>query len=313
MFLKVENLYKSFGKNSVLKNINFGADKGEILCLLGPSGCGKTTLLNSLGGFVKIDCGQIFLDKKDISNMESNERHISTVFQSYGLFSHMNVFENISYGLKFKKISKEEKNARTFEMIDIVGLTNLHNRKISEISGGQQQRVALARSLIINPKLLLLDEPFSNLDKNLKVLMREEIKKLVNYFEMTTILVTHDQEDAFSVADRVILMNEGEIVQNSSPEDLYNRPNSIFSLEFIGKSNKMDKSFIRPEKININSKSGEEAIIRRIIFHGSLIDYEVELVKDNVIILVSEVNSGFTRNVGDKIYLEYRLENIDFN
>lgn len=312
MFLKVENLYKSFGDNPVLKNINFEANKGDILCLLGPSGCGKTTLLNSLGGFVKIDSGAIFLDDENIVDVESNERHIATVFQSYGLFSHMSVFENIAYGLKFKKMDKKEKREKTFQMIDIVGLTNLHNRKISEISGGQQQRVALARSLIINPKLLLLDEPFSNLDKNLKVLMREEIKKLVNYFDMTTILVTHDQEDAFSIADRVILMNDGNIIQNSSPQDLYNKPNSRLSLEFIGKSNKVGEYFVRPENIYIvDEKTDKEAIITKVTFHGTLIDYEVSLIKDDTILIISEINHGYTRKVGEKVFLKYELSKIE--
>lgn len=312
MFLRVENLYKSFGVNTVLKNINFGANKGDILCLLGPSGCGKTTLLNSLGGFVKIDSGSIFLDGENIVDMESNERRIATVFQSYGLFSHMNVFENISYGLKFKKLDKKEKLAKTFEIMDVVGLSGLHNRKISEISGGQQQRVALARSLIINPKLILLDEPFSNLDKNLKMLMREEIKRLVNYFEMTTILVTHDQEDAFSIADRIILMNDGKIIQNSSPQNLYNKPNSKFALEFIGKANKVGNKFIRPENISIvEEKTDVKACISEIVFHGTLIDYKVKLLKDDAELVISEINQGFTRKVGDILFLKYELSEIE--
>ena len=313
MFLKVRNLYKSFGADVVLKNINFGVKKGEVVCILGPSGCGKTTLLNSLGGFIKIDKGDIFLDEVEISKLSPNERKISTVFQSYGLFTHMNVFNNISYGLKFKKMSKKEKEQKTLEIMEIVGLSGLQKRMVNEISGGQQQRVALARSLIINPKLLLLDEPFSNLDKNLRILMRKEIKNLVTFFDMTTILVTHDQEDAFSMADRVILMNEGEIIQNSSPEELYNKPDSKFALEFIGKSNIIDDFFVRPENILIDDNREDfNAIIKKVNFHGTLIDYEVELIEENrtKILIISEINRGYVRKKGDRVFIKYDLTKI---
>ena len=233
MFLEVKNLCKNYGKKEVLKDINFSLDEGNILCILGPSGCGKTTILNSIGGFIKNNSGRIILDGEDVTLLSPETRNISTVFQSYGLFSNKNVLENVAYGLKFRNVKKQDRMKQSMEILKIVGLEGYENKKIHELSGGQRQRVALARSLVINPRLILLDEPFSNLDKNLRNTMRNEIKKLVKYFKMTTILVTHDQEDAFIMADKVILMNEGKIIQNSTITELYNFPNSEFSLSFI--------------------------------------------------------------------------------
>lgn len=254
MFLEVRGLTKEYDRKRVLDNIGFKLEKGEILCLLGPSGCGKTTILNIIGGFVKPDSGKIIMDGKDITELTPEMRQIATVFQSYGLFSHKNVSGNVGYGLKFKKIPKRERLKKIGEVLKAVGLEGYEERRIHELSGGQQQRVALARSIVINPGLILLDEPFSNLDENLKDSMRKELKRLVNHFGMTAILVTHDQEDAFIVADKVILMNRGRIVQNDTPVKLYNTPNSEFSLNFIGKSNKLvNNGFIRPEKIKLYS------------------------------------------------------------
>ena len=205
MFLEVKNLNKTYGEKEVLKDVNFSLDEGNILCILGPSGCGKTTILNSIGGFIKNNSGKIFLNGEDISSLNPEDRNISTVFQSYGLFTNKNVLENVAYGLKFRNVKKQDRINKSLEILKIVGLEGYEYRKVHELSGGQRQRVALARSLVISPRLILLDEPFSNLDKNLRITMRNEIKKLVKYFKMTTILVTHDQEDAFTMADRVIL------------------------------------------------------------------------------------------------------------
>ena len=213
MFLEVRGLIKEYNRKRVIDNVGFELGKGEILCLLGPSGCGKTTILNIIGGFVKPDSGKIILNGKDITELTPETREIATVFQSYGLFSHKNVADNVGYGLKFKKIPKRERLEKVREVLKAVGLEGYEERRIHELSGGQQQRVALARSIVINPGLILLDEPFSNLDENLKDSMRKELKRLVNYFGMTAILVTHDQEDAFIIADKVILMDRGRIVQ----------------------------------------------------------------------------------------------------
>lgn len=312
MFLEVKNLNKTYGEKEVLKDVNFSLDEGNILCILGPSGCGKTTILNSIGGFIKNNSGKIFLNGEDISSLNPEDRNISTVFQSYGLFTNKNVLENVAYGLKFRNVKKQDRINKSLEILKIVGLEGYEYRKVHELSGGQRQRVALARSLVISPRLILLDEPFSNLDKNLRITMRNEIKKLVKYFKMTTILVTHDQEDAFTMADRVILMNEGKIIQNSTVTELYNSPNSEFSLSFIGNSNKLDNyNFIRPEKINIvEYKTDNFAEIISKQFRGSFIEYQLKLNNESNILKVIELNTGKEKNIGDNVYIEYELQKL---
>ena len=312
MFLEVKNLNKTYGEKEVLKDVSFSLDEGNILCILGPSGCGKTTILNSIGGFIKNNSGQIFLNGEDISSLNPEDRNISTVFQSYGLFSNKNVLENVAYGLKFRNVKKQDRINKSLEILKIVGLEGYEYRKVHELSGGQRQRVALARSLVISPRLILLDEPFSNLDKNLRITMRNEIKKLVKYFKMTTILVTHDQEDAFIMADRVILMNEGKIIQNSTVTELYNSPNSEFSLSFIGNSNKLDNNyFIRPEKINIvDYKTDNFAEIISKQFRGSFIEYQLKLDNNSNILKVIELNTGKEKSIGDNVYIEYELQKL---
>lgn len=312
MFLEVKNLNKTYGEKKVLKDVSFSLDEGNILCILGPSGCGKTTILNSIGGFIKNNSGQIFLNGEDISSLNPEDRNISTVFQSYGLFSNKNVLENVAYGLKFRNVKKQDRINKSLEILKIVGLEGYEYRKVHELSGGQRQRVALARSLVISPRLILLDEPFSNLDKNLRITMRNEIKKLVKYFKMTTILVTHDQEDAFIMADRVILMNEGKIIQNSTVTELYNSPNSEFSLSFIGNSNKLDNNyFIRPEKINIvDYKTDNFAEIISKQFRGSFIEYQLKLDNNSNILKVIELNTGKEKKIGDNVYIEYELQKL---
>ena len=312
MFLEVKNLNKTYGEKEVLKDVNFSLDEGNILCILGPSGCGKTTILNSIGGFIKNNSGKIFLNWEDISSLNPEDRNISTVFQSYGLFTNKNVLENVAYGLKFRNVKKQDRINKSLEILKIVGLEGYEYRKVHELSGGQRQRVALARSLVISPRLILLDEPFSNLDKNLRITMRNEIKKLVKYFKMTTILVTHDQEDAFTMADRVILMNEGKIIQNSTVTELYNSPNSEFSLSFIGNSNKLDNdNFIRPEKIKIvDYKTDNFAEIISKQFRGSFIEYQLKLNNKSNILKVIELNTGKEKNIGDNVYIEYELQKL---
>ena len=312
MFLEVKNLNKTYGEKEVLKDVNFSLDEGNILCILGPSGCGKTTILNSIGGFIKNNSGKIFLNGEDLSSLNPEDRNISTVFQSYGLFTNKNVLENVAYGLKFRNVKKQDRINKSLEILKIVGLEGYEYRKVHELSGGQRQRVALARSLVISPRLILLDEPFSNLDKNLRITMRNEIKKLVKYFKMTTILVTHDQEDAFTMADRVILMNEGKIIQNSTVTELYNSPNSEFSLSFIGNSNKLDNNyFIRPEKINIvDYKTDNFAEIISKQFRGSFIEYQLKLNNKSNILKVIELNTGKEKNIGDNVYIEYELQKL---
>lgn len=266
MYLRIENLRKIFEENRGIEKIDFSIEKGELISLLGPSGCGKTTLLNIIGGFLKPDNGKIYLEDRDITDIPPEKRDISTVFQSYALFPHMNVLENIKYGLKYKKLTKKEQNELALEYLKIVGLDGYEKKSIQELSGGQQQRVALARALVLYPKILLLDEPFSNLDAKLKISMREELKKLQKNLKISMIFVTHDQEEALSISDKVVVMNNGRIEQIGTPEEIYYSPINEYVANFIGKSNFIlkdgAKKLIRPENIKIekNQKGNWEVI-----------------------------------------------------
>lgn len=268
MYLRIENLKKIFEENRGIEKIDFSIEKGELISLLGPSGCGKTTLLNIIGGFLKPDNGKIYLEDRDITDIPPEKRDISTVFQSYALFPHMNVLENIKYGLKYKKITKKEQNELALEYLKIVGLDGYEKKSIQELSGGQQQRVALARALVLYPKILLLDEPFSNLDAKLKISMREELKELQKNLKISMIFVTHDQEEALSISDKVVVMNNGKIEQIGTPEEVYYSPINEYVANFIGKSNFIlkdgVKKLIRPENIKIEkNQKGSWKIINK--------------------------------------------------
>ena len=268
MYLRIENLKKIFEENRGIEKIDFSIEKGELISLLGPSGCGKTTLLNIIGGFLKPDNGKIYLEDRDITDIPPEKRDISTVFQSYALFPHMNVLENIKYGLKYKKLTKKEQNELALEYLKIVGLDGYEKKSIQELSGGQQQRVALARALVLYPKILLLDEPFSNLDAKLKISMREELKELQKNLKISMIFVTHDQEEALSISDKVVVMNNGRIEQIGTPEEIYYSPINEYVANFIGKSNFIlkdgVKKLIRPENIKIEkNQKGSWKIINK--------------------------------------------------
>lgn len=236
MYLELLNLKKSFENKNVVKDLSLSLNKGELLCILGSSGCGKTTTLNMIGGFLLPDGGSIMLDGEDITKQSPERRPVTTVFQSYGLFPHMTVLQNVIYGLKFQKINKAQARSKGLQYLDMVGLSDYASARIYEISGGQQQRVALARSLIVEPKLCLLDEPFSNLDASLRVKMREELKKLQRQLDMTMIFVTHDQEEAMLLSDRIAIMDQGKLIQCDSPENIYKNPSSQFVSDFLNLS-----------------------------------------------------------------------------
>lgn len=308
MFLDIKNLSKRYDKKSAIENINIELEKGKILCILGPSGCGKSTILKSIGGFLNLDTGSIILDGKEISKLDAADREVATVFQSYALFPNMNVIENVSYGLKFRYKDKRKIRELALEMIEKVGLEGYEKKEISSLSGGEQQRVAFARSLVIRPKLLLLDEPFSNLDAKLRVQMQAQIKKLQREFDISMIFVTHDQAEAFSIADKIILMNKGNIIQVDTPIDLYNTPKDRFSLEFIGKANIYGDKYIRPEMIEI-LKDGEEAIVKNISFKGDIIDLVVD-TKEVKGLKIQILNRKQNYNIGDKIYIKYEMEDF---
>ena len=249
MYLKIENIRKMFDKTRGIKDINFSIEKGELISFLGPSGCGKTTLLNVIGGFIQPETGKIYLEGEEITDFPPEIRNISTVFQNYALFPHMNVIENIKYGLKYKKLSKKEQEDLAQDYLKIVGLEGYEKVSVYELSGGQQQRVALARALVLHPKLLLLDEPFSNLDAKLKISMREELKQLQKKINISMIFVTHDQEEALTMSDKIVVMREGEIQQIGSPTDIYNEPVNEFVANFIGESNIIEGMMVDDYKV----------------------------------------------------------------
>lgn len=234
--VSLRNLTKRFGNVYAVHNVELSINKGELFTLLGPSGCGKTTTLRMIAGFEYPDLGQVFFDDDDVTYTKPYERGTAMVFQNYALWPHMSVFDNIAYGLRIKKLPKDEIRERVLEVLDLVGLRGLENRYPLQLSGGQQQRVALARALVVKPKVLLLDEPLSNLDAKLRVRMREEIKRIQKSLSITTIYVTHDQEEAMSISDRIAIMNQGKVLQVGTPQDIYFRPKNIFVATFIGKS-----------------------------------------------------------------------------
>ena len=217
----------------MVKDLSLTLEKGKLLCILGSSGCGKTTTLNMIGGFLTPDSGSILLDGQDLTKLPPERRPVSTVFQSYGLFPHMTLLENVIYGLKFRGYSKADARKKGREYLDMVGLADRADAYIHEISGGQQQRVALARALIVEPKLCLLDEPFCNLDAALRVKMREELKKLQRELGMTMVFVTHDQEEAMILADSMAIMEKGVLIQNATPADIYRNPANEFVRSFL--------------------------------------------------------------------------------
>ena len=236
-FLSVENLTKSFGTNTVVKGVSFGFAKGEFISLLGPSGCGKTTILRMIAGFENPTSGSIKVDGQDITTLKPNQRQLGMVFQAYALFPNLNVGDNIGFGLKIAGVPAEERRARVEEMLKLIGLPGFEKRYPYEMSGGQQQRVALARAIAPRPRLLLLDEPLSALDAKIRVSLREQIRDIQLDLGITTVFVTHDQEEALSISDRIVVMNAGNIEQLGAPHEIDNTPATRFVATFVGQLN----------------------------------------------------------------------------
>ncbi len=249
----IKNLKKSFGNNKIINNFNIDINDGEFIVLVGPSGCGKSTLLRMISGLESVDQGEIFLDQKLINNLIPSKREIAMVFQSYALYPHMNVFENLSFGLKMEKIPKSEINQKVNNAATILQIKDLLERKPKQLSGGQRQRVAIGRAITRNPKVFLFDEPLSNLDAALRSEMRVEISKLHKKLQSNIIYVTHDQIEAMTLADKIVVLNKGNIEQYGTPNEIYSDPNNIFVAEFIG-SPKMNIIKINKKQI-INSNT----------------------------------------------------------
>ncbi len=242
-FVVLKNICKRFGDKTVIGDLDLEIKKGSLVTLLGPSGCGKTTVLRLVAGLEKPTSGQILIDGEDVTNTSIQHRDICMVFQSYALFPHMSLHENVGYGLKMLGLSKEEVNKRVDEALRLVDLEGFGERFVDQISGGQQQRVALARALVLKPKVLLFDEPLSNLDANLRRNMRETIRDLQQRFNITSLYVTHDQAEAFAVSDTVIVMKDGDIMQQGTPTELYKHPSSMFMANFMGEANMFEGQF----------------------------------------------------------------------
>ena len=332
-YIEFRGICKSYdGVNQVLKNIDLDVEKGELVTLLGPSGCGKSTLLRSLAGLEQISSGKIILDGEDITNLPVQKRGIGMVFQQYSLFQKMNVEENIAFGLKIAKMDKltiSEKVKKAIEMVDLVGKEKSYP---SQLSGGQQQRVAIARAIVMEPKVLLLDEPLSAIDAKLRRELQEKIKNVQKKLKITTIFVTHDQDEAMIMSDRIHLMNQGIIEQSGKPVDLYTHPVSKFAAEFIGHYNILDKSklnillplekfddgfyAIRPETVQIqgepimdNGMYTFEAVVENFISRGNVLRYTLRC---GDVFFTSEVlfRSFALFEEGQKVYVGIEPHNI---
>ena len=258
--LETRNLTKKFSATEGVADISLQVYEHELLTLLGPSGCGKTTILRAIGGFNKIDSGKILLDGAEVQGLPPEKRPTGMVFQSYNLWPHMTIYENMAFGLKLRKTPKKEMDAQIAEMLALVKMSGSEKKYPTQLSGGQQQRVAIARALVLRPAVLLLDEPFSALDAKIRGQMREELKRIQREAGLTVIFVTHDQEEAMAISDRIAVMNQGAIEQLDSPTEIYDNPHSRFVAGFIGEMNFLDEGgavlAVRPEDIALRSASG---------------------------------------------------------
>lgn len=255
--ISLKNISVSFDGEPVLKNFNLDIREGEFVTLLGPSGCGKTTILRTIGGFVTPDSGDVFFNDKNINDVRPHKREVNTIFQKYALFPHLNVYDNIAFGMRIKGKKDSEIKKTVTEMLELVNLTGYSHRGVSNLSGGQQQRVAIARALANDPKILLLDEPLGALDLKLRKDMQVELKKIQQQTGITFIFVTHDQEEALSMSDTVVVMDKGEIQQIGSPTDIYNEPENAFVADFIGESNILEAVMIEDYKVRFAGNTFE--------------------------------------------------------
>lgn len=298
MYVELKNINKHFGNFKASDNVSFGIEKGKLIGLLGPSGSGKTTILRMIAGLENPDSGEIIIDGKVINNVPASKRSIGFVFQSYALFRYMTVFENIAFGLRVLKKSENEIKERVAELVKLIGLEGLENRYPSQLSGGQRQRVAFARALAPNPQLLLLDEPFAAIDAKVRQELRHWLKEMIAKLGVTSIFVTHDQDEAIEVADEIIITNKGRIDQIGKPLEVYSKPKTAFVASFFGQPSifkdynkfqsfdtipNVDQAIVRPEFVKITKKnevqkfknSAEEGVVTDVAFRGSGIEITV--------------------------------------
>ncbi|MCC0643600.1 MULTISPECIES: ABC transporter ATP-binding protein [unclassified Clostridioides] len=321
-YLKINNVFKSYDQKRVLNNISLDIEEGEFLCLLGPSGCGKTTLLRIIAGLEDVNSGAIILQDKDITDLEPSKRGFGIVFQSYALFPNMTAYNNIAFPLKERKVPKEKIDKKVREVLETVGLSNEAHKYPKALSGGQQQRIAIARALALEPKFLLLDEPMSALDAKVRHKLRMDIKKLQKELNITTIMVTHDQEEAITMADKIAILNGGDIMQIGTPEEIYQNPQNLFTAQFIGDTNCFDRGdsilTVRPEYVQIekSTKENYHGTISNIEFRGNLLRVEIkDKLNENFIISDVSIKEWVNLNlvegdfvsvsIDEKYYLKY--------
>lgn len=352
-YLVLNSIVKRFGKSgkqvTAVNDVSISVKEGELVTLLGPSGCGKTTTLRMIAGFEDPDKGDILIDGVKINNIPPNQRPTSLVFQNYALFPHMTVWENISYGLKINHVAGREIKERTESIIQMIGLNGMEDRSPAQLSGGQQQRVSLARSLVMEPKVLLMDEPLSNLDAKLRVSMRLEIRKIQQRVGITSVYVTHDQEEAMTLSDRVVIMNQGKVQQVGIPEDIYAHPINLFVADFIGKANflrgkivkvyssKVDVELfgkilnipipfkhwefhtgapvivvIRPEGTDVvQAERGDfNGTVRETVYLGSKIIYYVEIKGELVTVEISNPEESLRFRAGDMVGVNFKKQSL---
>ena len=341
MKINVNNVCKKYGDKTIIADLSAQINDGEFFTLLGPSGCGKTTLLRMIAGFNSIESGTIEFDKLVINNIPAYQRNIGMVFQSYAIFPHLTVWENVAYGLKIRKESKEEINKKVSDILKLIKIDEFADRSPAQLSGGQQQRVALARAIVIHPQVLLMDEPLSNLDAKLRIEMRSVIREIQNQIGITTVYVTHDQEEALAISDRIAVMNYGDIQQLDRPERIYSRPFNTFVACFIGRSNlfnaniiKEDKTYIqfvdglklemnnlsenvqnkqkvivgiRPEEFSV-SEDGLECVVKNNVFLGKYNNYFLDF--DEKYILAGQESIEFSQDLGHEEKMYKKAEKI---
>jgi putative spermidine/putrescine transport system ATP-binding protein len=327
-YIKVNHLTKSYGENVVLKDLSLEMEEGTLNTLLGPSGSGKSTLLRSIAGLEGIDRGEIIIDGRELSDVEPKDRNLGMVFQHYALFPNMNVLDNVKFGLDMQKVANDEKDRRAREMIQLVGLSGKEEAYPPALSGGQQQRVALARSLVTEPDVLLLDEPLSALDAQIRLDLRDQIKEIQQNLGITVILVTHDQEEAMTMSEKIFVMNDGNIEQEGTPSEIYRAPKTNFVAGFIGSHNtytpeQFSRIFseslsaklmaIRPETIQVEPLAGEtyhaQGIVRRSSMLGSILRFFVEVNGEEIIIDKLNRSVNF-REDGEEIDLYLLKEDL---
>ncbi len=334
-YVQMKGVNKSFGSFQASKNINFGIEKGKLVGLLGPSGSGKTTILRMLAGLETADSGDILIDGKVVNDVPASKRGIGFVFQSYALFRYMTIYDNVAFGLKIQKWPKQRIKERVHEMLELVGLEGLEKRYPNQLSGGQRQRVAFARALAPQPQLLLLDEPFAAIDAKVRLELRSWLREMISSVGVTSIFVTHDQDEAIEVADQIIITNQGQIEQIGSPKDIYRTPHTPFVAQFIGQSSVVENfqkfsgfenadvrakhAAVRPEYITVTKQGeylkypigSEEGVVESSAFRGSEIELKIR-VKDSVLTakrLLDEAPIEVGESVKVFIYRVYAFDN----